>query len=85
MSCTVLQNERTGETVYTQPEGGAEIRDLLGNLETYIKGADTDGIYPLIKLAVIHYQLESIHPLYNGNFITAMEGQAESSIFFTWN
>jgi len=33
---TVLQNERTGETVYTTPVGEAKIRKLLCNLEKYI-------------------------------------------------
>jgi Fic family protein len=63
---TVLRNERTGETVYTPPSGEAEIRELLSNLEIYIN-EDYDDIDPLIKLAVIHYQFESIHPFYDGN------------------
>ncbi len=63
---TVLRNERTGETVYTPPEGEAEIRELLSNLEKYIN-EDYKDIDPLIKLAVIHYQFESIHPFYDGN------------------
>ena len=63
---TVLRNERTGETVYTPPEGGEEIRILLSNLEKYMN-EDYDDIDPLIKLAIIHYQFESIHPFYDGN------------------
>jgi Fic family protein len=63
---TVLRNERTGETVYTLPVGETEIRDLLNNLEKYIN-EDYDDIDPLIKLAVVHYQFESIHPFYDGN------------------
>lgn len=63
---TVLRNERTGETVYTPPVGETEIRDLLNNLEKYIN-EDYDDIDPLIKLAVVHYQFESIHPFYDGN------------------
>ena len=63
---TVLMNERTGETVYTPPTGEDEIRNLMGNLEKYIN-EDFDDIDPLIKLAVIHYQFESIHPFYDGN------------------
>ncbi|MBT9157601.1 MAG: Adenosine monophosphate-protein transferase SoFic [Firmicutes bacterium] len=63
---TVLRNERTGETVYTPPAGEDEIRKLLSNLEKYINEDYTD-IDPLIKLAVIHYQFESIHPFYDGN------------------
>ena len=63
---TVLMNEATGETVYTPPSGEIEILDLMSNLEKYIN-EDFDGIDPLIKLAVIHYQFESIHPFYDGN------------------
>lgn len=63
---TILQNASTGETVYTPPEGEDEIRRLLSNLEKYIN-EDDDTVDPLIKLAVIHYQFESIHPFYDGN------------------
>ena len=63
---TVLRNESTGEIVYTPPEGGDEIKRLLNNLEKYIN-KDNDDIDPLIKLAVIHYKFESIHPFYDGN------------------
>lgn len=63
---TVLMNEKTGETIYTPPSGEDEIRTLLGNLEKYAN-EDIDDIDPLIKLAVIHYQFESIHPFYDGN------------------
>ncbi|HEY5584354.1 MAG TPA: Fic family protein [Ruminiclostridium sp.] len=66
LSGTVLMNERTGETVYTPPSGEEEIRNLLSNLEKYIN-EDFDDIDPLIKLAVVHYQFESIHPFYDGN------------------
>jgi Fic family protein len=62
---TRLINERTGEVIYTPPETEAEIRNLLGNLEQYIN--EEDEIDALIKLAVIHYQFESIHPFYDGN------------------
>lgn len=63
---TVLMNDVTGETVYIPPSGEGEILELMGNLEKYIN-EDFDGIDPLIKLAVIHYQFESIHPFYDGN------------------
>ena len=54
-----------GEVIYTPPEGEATIREKLANLEQYIH-AD-DGLDPLIKLAVIHYQFEAIHPFTDGN------------------
>lgn len=63
---TVLRNEATGETIYTPPNGEKEIIALMSNLEKYIND-DFDGVDPLIKLAVIHYQFESIHPFYDGN------------------
>jgi len=61
-----LLNEATGETVYIPPSGEAQILDLISNLEKYMN-ENSDGIVPLIKLAVIHYQFESIHPFYDGN------------------
>ena len=63
---TVLKNETTGEVVYTPPSGEQEILSLLTNLEQYINN-DDDNIDFLVKLAVIHYQFESIHPFYDGN------------------
>lgn len=64
---TVLKNDRTGEIVYTPPIGEEEIMRLLGNLEKYINDDSMDEIDPLIKMAIIHYQFESIHPFYDGN------------------
>lgn len=63
---TVLRNEATGEIIYTPPRGEQEILVLMANLEKYIN-EDFDGVDPLVKLAVIHYQFESIHPFYDGN------------------
>lgn len=63
---TVLKNEATGEVVYTLPSGEQEILGLLSNLENYIND-EYDNIDPLVKLAVIHYQFESIHPFCDGN------------------
>ena len=63
---TVLLNETTGETIYKPPSGEICLLDLMGNLEKYMND-DSDEIDPLIKLAVIHYQFESIHPFYDGN------------------
>ncbi len=63
---TQLINMTTGEVIYTPPEGEEVIRKLLKNLEDYIN-LDDNGIDPLIKMAVIHHQFESIHPFYDGN------------------
>ena len=62
---TTISNAATGEIIYTPPEGEAVIRDKLRNLEDYIHGEDD--IDPLIKLALIHYQFETIHPFSDGN------------------
>lgn len=63
---TELKNAITGETVYIPPQSESEVREYLSNLEIYIND-DSDGTDPLIKLAVIHYQFEAIHPFYDGN------------------
>ena len=63
---TNLVNSITGKIIYTPPQAESEIRDLLKNLEDYINDFD-DGVDPLIKMALIHYQFESIHPFYDGN------------------
>lgn len=61
---TSLKNE-LGEVVYTPPVGEQVIRDKLSNLEQFIH-AD-DGLDPLVKMAVMHYQFEAIHPFPDGN------------------
>ena len=62
---TTLVNDRTDEIIYTPPDDYKRIIELLNNLEKYIN--TDDQIDPLIKMAVIHYQFESIHPFYDGN------------------
>ena len=61
---TVLMNG-AWEVIYTPPVGEETIRTLLANLEKYIN--TDDNIDPLVKLAVLHYQFESIHPFPDGN------------------
>lgn len=62
---TYIGNRATSEVIYTPPEGERLIRDLMKNLGEYLRV--TDSIDPLIKLGVIHYQFEAIHPFYDGN------------------
>ncbi len=62
---TRISNSK-GEIIYTPPEGENQIRALLKNLEEFIHN-NKDGIDTLIKLAVIHYQFEAIHPFTDGN------------------
>lgn len=66
VSGTVIKNTLTDEVVYTPPQEKSEILKYLKNLEEYINN-DDDMVDPLIKLAIIHYQFESIHPFYDGN------------------
>jgi Fic family protein len=54
-----------GEVVYTPPEGVEVIRAKLANLEVFLHAADD--LDPLVKLAVMHYQFEAIHPFTDGN------------------
>lgn len=61
---TKIANSK-GEVIYTPPEGEAVIREKLSNLEKFMHAED--GIDPLIKLAVLHYQFEAIHPFADGN------------------
>ena len=63
---TELKNSITGETIYIPPQNEKEIRDYLKNLEDFINN-NSDDIDPLIKVCLIHYQFESIHPFYDGN------------------
>jgi len=64
---TALRNERTKKIVYTPPQDYNTILDLMHNLEEYINDTNMDTYDPLVKMAIIHYQFESIHPFYNGN------------------
>jgi len=63
---TALKNS-AGETVYTPPQHYDTIVDLMSNLEMYINDNDLHDIDPLLKMPIIHYQFESIHPFYDGN------------------
>ncbi len=62
---TIIMNTDTNEIVHTPPQNEEEIRTLLHNLETYVN--EHTGYDPLIQLALIHFQFESIHPFYDGN------------------
>jgi Fic family protein len=64
---TDLKNLATGETIYTPPQNYEEIIQLMTNLERYINDSKMQDCDPLIKMAIIHFQFESIHPFYDGN------------------
>ncbi len=62
---TTLTNTK-GEVIYTPPSGEGVIREKLANLEKFINNNDTT-IDPLIKMALMHYQFEAIHPFADAN------------------
>lgn len=62
---TQLINDRTGEVIYTPPEGEARLRDMLANWEGFLHNHTE--LDPLIRMAVGHYQFEAIHPFTDGN------------------
>jgi len=64
---TVIGNRTTGETIYISPQGHAEIIDYLENLIDFFNQPIDSGEDPLIRMALIHYQFEKIHPFYDGN------------------
>jgi Fic family protein len=64
---TQLMNDRTKEVVYTPPQHIDEIRHHMDVLLKYIYEDDLDELDPILKMAIIHHQFESIHPFYDGN------------------
>lgn len=64
---TALKNAQTGEIVYLPPQDPNEILSLMANLEQFINDPELSDYDPLVKMAIIHYQFESIHPFYDGN------------------
>jgi Fic family protein len=69
---TALVNARTQETIYTPPQGEALLREKLADWERFFHAEEADGerggeIDPLVRMAVLHYQFEAIHPFLDGN------------------
>jgi Fic family protein len=64
---TALKNAQTGAVIYLPPQDPAEIQELMTNLEQFINDPELSDYDPLVKMAIIHYQFESIHPFYDGN------------------
>lgn len=56
-----------GVVVYTPPQDGDEVVRLMRNLESFINDSTLCDLDPLIKMAIVHHQFESIHPFYDGN------------------
>lgn len=64
---TALKNMATGEVVYEPPQSARDIEELMSNLVDYINDDDICDADPLVKMAIVHHQFESIHPFYDGN------------------
>jgi Fic family protein len=64
---TKLLNDRTGEVIYTPPQEHGAVVELMANLEQFINDDEMQDFDPLVKVAIIHHQFESIHPFYDGN------------------
>ena len=64
---TVIMNALTREVIYRPPQDPSEIINLMNNLEEYINDDSNSYIHPLVNMAVIHHQFESIHPFHDGN------------------
>lgn len=62
---TALLNDATGQIIYTPPEGEDRLRRLLANWERFIHEAED--IDPLVRMAIMHYQFEAVHPFTDGN------------------
>lgn len=56
-----------GQLVYEPPQDANEVKRLMGELEQFIHADPDASIDPLVKMALIHHQFESIHPFYDGN------------------
>lgn len=64
---TVLKNQQTGDVVYEPPQDPAEIKRLMANFLEHFHRDEPGDPDPLVRMAVLHYQFESIHPFYDGN------------------
>lgn len=60
---TSLINDKTNEIIYIPPQNSESINKLLNNFIEYLNNSDIS----LTKLAILHYQFETIHPFYDGN------------------
>lgn len=63
----VIGNPRTGEVIYRPPQETAEVVTLMRQLEAFINKDAAAALHPLVKMALIHHQFESIHPFSDGN------------------
>lgn len=62
-----LVNQSDGRVIYTPPQDIDEVNEKMSNLEAFINNQELSSLDPLIKMAIIHHQFESIHPFGDGN------------------
>lgn len=63
---TTLRDQH-GKVIYTPPQNLSEIEDHMSNLEKFINDDTLSELDPLVKMAIIHHQFESVHPFFDGN------------------
>lgn len=56
-----------GRVVYTPPQDAAAVVAHMRDLERFMNDGDACDADPLVRMALIHHQFESIHPFYDGN------------------
>lgn len=70
-SQVVIGNPSSGKVIYTPPAGETLLRNKLRMLETFMNDEEGGGapahVDPLVRMALVHYQFEAIHPFYDGN------------------
>ncbi len=64
---TALKTSDSAKTIYTPPQDIDRINHLMSNLERFINDPTISDLDPLVKMAIIHFQFESIHPFCDGN------------------
>lgn len=63
---TTLRNS-VGDLIYTPPQSGVEVAEWMADLELFIHADPPLAVDPLVRMAIVHHQFESIHPFYDGN------------------
>lgn len=64
---TVIMNTFTGEVVHVPPQDPNEVLERMDELTRFANDDALSGLDPLVKMAILHHQFESIHPFDDGN------------------
>ena len=64
---TVVVNRASGEVVHTPPQDHDQIVELMEQLLEFFNQSTENGFDPLVRMALLHFQFEKIHPFYDGN------------------